>query len=183
MRYLLLGDSQAAGAPGAALEAMLRAQGHAVERHAVVGRGLVSWYLSHRGEVTALARRADRVVGLFGSNDLPDHPRFVEALAWWRSLGAWYSGPPQYADAARRSLGASLRALCSRQLGSRYLDVWTATGDSSCYAPDGVHLRTCGGEAWARAVVAQLPSSVPWIAYVGLSVLVIGAGVVLGRRA
>ncbi len=183
MRYLLVGDSQAAGPPGAALEAALRREGHEVARVAAVGQGVVSWYLTRRGEVEGLARQADRVVGLFGSNDAADHPRLRQALAWWRSLGAWYSGPPQYRDASRRRLGAALRVVIREQLGSRYLDVWTATGDPACYAPDGIHLRPCGGEAWAGAVVDQLPSSVPWLALGVLGAAALTVGVVLGRRA
>jgi lysophospholipase L1-like esterase len=183
VRYLLLGDSQAEGAPGRALEAALRAQGHEVVRVAASGQGAISWATRRRDEVTELVARVrpDRIVLLFGSNDSPTHPLFDEALTWFARAGVFYSGPPGYLDDERRPVGAAIRERAKAIFGRRYLDVWPATlRVPSYYGGDGVHMTAAGGEAWARAVLKQLPSF-PWLRLGAVGALAVGAYAIVRR--
>lgn len=182
MRYLLLGDSQAEGAPGRALEAALRAEGHEVVRIAREGRGVVSWYTSERSELEATVTRfrPERIVMLFGSNDSPSHPLFDEACVWFARAGAFYSGPPWYANDTRRPIGAAIRERVRAIFGRRYLDVWPSTMARGLHAPDGIHLTPAGGEAWARAVLEQLPSF-PWLRLGAVGALAVGAYAIVRR--
>lgn len=183
MRYLLLGDSQAAGHPGRALEAALRAEGHEVVRRGEIGEGVVTWYTRRQDEVIGLVRqvRPERIVLLFGSNDTPSHPLFDEACAWFSRAGAFYSGPPCYANDERRPIGARIRERVRGLFGRRYLDVWDATRDPRLYAPDGIHLNGSGGAVWARTVLAALPSGFPWLGLGVVGVALVGAYTLVRR--
>lgn len=181
MRILIVGDSQAAGAPGEALHRALVAQGHEVTRIAQVGKGLVSWR-SDGSLVAALEEvDPDTLIGLFGSNN-PPGPALMSAAQWFAALGGLYSGPPAYRDPARRELGARIRGQLAAALGSAYLDAWPATDRPEYYQPDGVHLRPDGGEAWARAVLAALDRRpFPLLAALGIGVVGVGAAYLAAR--
>lgn len=171
MRYLILGDSQAAGAPGEALQARLRARGHEVLRVAESGKGAIWWAFTspHLVQEATGGFQPDRVILLFGSNDEPS-PRLRQAFYQLERLAdgakVFYSGPPAYPDATgRRELGERLRLFARTTFGDRYLDAWPATDARRYFLRDGtnVHMTRAGGEAWADAIVEQLPTELAWL--------------------
>lgn len=181
MRILIVGDSQAAGAPGEALQRALTAEGYDVVRVAKVGKGLVSWRAD--GSLVAALEEVDpdTLLGLFGSNN-PPGPALMSAAQWFAALGGVYSGPPAYSDPSRRELGERIRAQLAPALGAAYLDVWTATDRPAYYQPDGIHLRPDGGDAWAVAVLARLDRRpFPLLAVLGIGALGIGAAYLAAR--
>ncbi len=171
MRYFILGDSQAAGAPGEALQARLRARGHEVLRVAESGKGAVWWAFNAPGRVQEAIGgfHPDRVILLFGSNDEPSE-RLRQAFHQLERLAdgakVFYSGPPAYPAATnRRELGERIRVFARSAFGDRYLDAWPATDARRFFLQDGtnVHMTRAGGEVWASAIVEQLPTELAWL--------------------
>ena len=184
MRTLIIGDSQAAGAPGQALEAGLRRAGDEVKRVGYSGQGPRTWRRTRWHEYQALLRvfRPDRVVLVFGSNDRASS-KLEAALVAFRDSArqVFYAGPPRYAEASaeRQDIGDRIRAMVLRVFGPKHLDAYPSTGPDVGRAPGGTHFTRAGGATWAAAIQRQLPKpSVGWL--VGLAV-VAGAGWILWR--
>lgn len=175
MRVLIVGDSQAEGPPGIALQRRLEESGASVLRRAYSGNGAVSWYRNRAAEYGALLRefRPTTVVLLFGTNDLASGA-LAQALQWFRAShwDVYYSGPPAYENRARRELAQGVRALAAETFGRRYIDVWQATSRGP-YAPDGIHLQPLGGRAWADVVMPRIQRLVwPFVAGLAACALV-----------
>jgi hypothetical protein len=158
MRVLIIGDSQAAGAPGRSTESLLESLGVSVRRVGLSGQGAYDWSRVHwpkyQNELAAF--NPDDVLLIFGSNDAATM-NLEAAMARFRDSGprVWYSGPPMYRDPLRQSKGGDIRAMAKRVFGSRYLDAWPYTGSHVPRAADGVHFGPAGGRVWAEGIVAS----------------------------
>jgi lysophospholipase L1-like esterase len=161
MKVLIVGDSQAAGAPGATLERLLAGAGAQVRRIAHEGHGAYDWLRMHWDEyLGALQWKPDKVVLVFGSNDLASS-NLERAMRAFKSSpsNVYYAGPPRYdqrPDLQERA--ASIRALAQSVFGSRHLDAWPHTGRSVPRAGDGAHFTAAGGRMWGEAMARQLSS-------------------------
>jgi hypothetical protein len=157
MRILIIGDSQA-GAPGAALEALLNGLGASVKRIFREGQGPADWSRSHWSiYASALdSFRPTDVILIFGSNDPPNEALQLAMERFWQSHArVWYAGPPRYQDEALQRRGAAVRTMARRVFGARYLDAWPFTGPAVPRAPDGVHFGRAGAQAWARGMFSE----------------------------
>lgn len=159
MNILIVGDSQAAGTPGATLERLLREGGAQVRRIGYVGHGAYDWTRMHWNEyLNALQSRPDKVVLVFGSNDAPNTQleRAMEQFAA-SAPHVYYAGPPRYdrrPDLQSRSEGIRIQA--QRVFGANHLDAWPHTGAEVPRASDGAHFTSAGGAHWGRAMAEQV---------------------------
>jgi lysophospholipase L1-like esterase len=175
VNVLIVGDSQAAGAPGVTLEQALREAGAQVRRIGHVGHGAYDWTRMHWNEyLNALQSRPDKVILVFGSND-PPSASLERAMRMFRSspTEVYYAGPPRYdrrPDLQERSVG--IRDLAKTVFGDKHLDAWPHTGADVPRASDGAHFTTAGGRVWGEAIARQLSDVVspfrsatraPWV--------------------
>jgi len=180
MRTLIIGDSQAAGPPGRALEERLRQQGDDVARVGHTGHGAGDWRHMHWAQYLELLARLQpqRVILMFGVNDLAGE-RLRQAMLDFRASAPelYYAGPPQYPtrpDAQARSV--RVRELAQSVFGSRHLDAWPVSGPGVERTHDGLHFTHVGGAVWARGIAEELPQG-------GLVGLVVGGLVLAGAAA
>lgn len=155
MKILIIGDSQAAGSPGAAVERALRQQGHDVRRIGYSGHGAADWVRLHWAEYEAALRgRPQDVLLIFGSND-PANDTLRAAMRRLKDSHGrvWYAGPPRYRDAAAQARGVGIREMARQEFGPRFLDAYPHTDESVPRAPDGVHFTRAGGDAWGAGIV------------------------------
>lgn len=155
MKILIIGDSQAAGPVGAAVESRLRQEGHQVVRIGHSGHGAYDWTRMHWDEYeSALRGRPDDVLLIFGSND-PANDSLRGALRRFKDSAGrvWYAGPPRYGDATAQARGAGIRAMVREEFGDRFLDAYPYTGSAVPRAPDGLHFTRAGGDVWAAGII------------------------------
>lgn len=156
MKVLIVGDSQAAGPPGAAVERILRSEGHRVVRIGHSGHGAADWSRMHWSEYQAALRdlSPDDVILIFGSND-PANESLQSALRRFKDSAGrvWYAGPPRYRDSTAQARGAGIREMVRREFGDRFLDAYPYTGESVPRAPDGLHFTRAGGDVWGTGIV------------------------------
>lgn len=158
MNILIVGDSQAAGAPGATLERDLREAGAQVRRISHEGHGAYDWTRMHWNEyLIALQARPDKVILVFGSND-PPSANLERAMRTFKSSApsVYYAGPPRYdrrPDLQERAEG--IRHIAMTVFEDKHLDAWPHTGPSVPRASDGAHFTTSGGQQWGRAIAQQ----------------------------
>jgi lysophospholipase L1-like esterase len=159
MTVLIIGDSQAAGAPGATLEQVLREAGQQVRRIGYVGHGAYDWTQLHWNEyVNALQARPEKVVLVFGTNDAPN-TALERAMQQFKASASkvYYAGPPRYDERPDLQVRAEgIRQIASNVFGRRHLDAWPHTGPAVPRASDGAHFTSAGGASWGRAIAAQL---------------------------
>lgn len=154
-RILIIGDSQAAGPVGAALESRLRQEGYQVARIGHSGHGAYDWTRMHWDEYeSALRVGPDDVILIFGSND-PANEALRGALRRFKDSATrvWYAGPPRYRDATAQARGRGIREMVREEFGDRFLDAYPYTGESVPRAPDGLHFTRSGGEVWASGIL------------------------------
>jgi len=162
VNILIIGDSQAAGAPGRLFEAKLREGGHATRRVGYPGHGAEDWVRLHWREYESLLRafRPDQVVMIFGSND-PASERLSSALERFKGSNpkVYYAGPPRYnANPETQAKGEAIRSMASRVFGGTYLDAYPYTGPSVPRASDGVHFGVTGAGIWASGMLREWSS-------------------------
>lgn len=160
MRVLIVGDSQAEGAPGSALEARLRGQGVETRRIGYVGHGAYDWTRMHWPEYQAAlsAFQPDQVIMVFGSNDAPN-ANLEQAMQRFKASASkvYYAGPPRYDRvASSQALSVGIRDMAKRVFGNKHLDAWPYTGASVPRAGDGLHFTAAGGATWADGMVRDL---------------------------
>lgn len=185
MRVLIVGDSQAAGAPGRALEDDLRRRGYDTRRIGHSGHGAYDWTRLHWSEYRGALQlfRPNGVIMVFGSNDAasPSLERAMRMFIAESPVPVWYTGPPRYDRRPDvQAKGARIRDLAKRVFGRRYVDAWPVTGPEAGRSPDGLHFTSSGGRPWGELASRSLttaPSVLePWWKYVvagsGVAVLV-----------
>ena len=163
MKILIVGDSQAEGAPGRAVETRLRAAGHEVRRIGYVGHGAYDWTRMHWDEYQSALRgmRPDQVMMIFGSND-PPNARLEQAMQTFKASApkVYYAGPPRYDRRPDvQAVSAGIRTMASRVFGGKHLDAWPHTGTSTPRAGDGLHFTRSGGAVWAEGLMRDWSSS------------------------
>lgn len=157
-RILIVGDSHVVGAPGVALEQLLRDKGAAsVDRQAEVGWGPADW-LSRRGnelETRILATNPDVVIWWFGTND--SAAEVGDAVGTFRlwAPSSWFLGPPSYSDPQRQARAAALVSIERRVFGSRFVDNRVLTVGLP-RGRDDVHFTAEGAEPWAARIVTVM---------------------------
>ena len=179
MRTLIIGDSQAAGPPGMALEALLKRRGDAVYRRGISGHGAADWRRLHWESYQGLLRmfQPQRVVLIFGSNDPANHALENALLAFKNSNPkVYYAGPPRYDENPEvQARSAKIRTMVQRVFGSRHLDAWPVTGPDVPRTRGGLHFTREGGAVWAKSIAAGLESHLGL--YIGAGVLLVAAGI------
>jgi len=181
MRTLIIGDSQAAGAPGTALEELLRQKGDTVYHRGISGHGAADWVRLHWESYQGLLRmfQPQRVILVFGSNDPANHALENALLRFKNSLpgAVYYAGPPRYdRNASAQARGTEIRAMVKRVFGSRHLDAWPSTGPEVPRSANGLHFTREGGAVWAKAIARGLDSSNLGV-FIGAGVLFVAAGI------
>jgi hypothetical protein len=159
MKVLIIGDSQAAGAPGRAFESELRARGIETRRIGHSGHGAYDWTRMHWPEYQAAIRSfaPDQVIMIFGSND-PAGERLQNALLRFKASApkVSYAGPPRYDGRPDvQAKGAPIRDMASRVFGRDYLDAYPYTGPTVPRARDRVHFGPTGGATWAAGMARE----------------------------
>jgi hypothetical protein len=156
MKVLIVGDSQAAGPPGAAVERILRSEGQRVVRIGHSGHGAADWSRMHWDQYRAALRdlSPDDVILIFGSND-PANDALRDALRRFKDSAGrvWYAGPPRYRDSTAQTRGSGIRAMVREEFGDRFLDAYPYTGEVVPRAPDGLHFTRAGGDVWGAGIV------------------------------
>lgn len=152
---LIVGDSQAAGPVGAALESRLREDGFRVHRVGKSGQGAYDWSRLHWAEYEAALRSVspDDVILVFGSNDPANENLRTSLRRFKDSAGkVWYAGPPRYPEASAQTRGAGIRSMVQAEFGDRHLDAYPYTGSAVPRAPDGLHFTRAGGDVWGSGI-------------------------------
>ena len=167
-RWVIVGDSLASGAAGAALVLLMDREG--AETHTISPPGQPPADVRADTATWTAVRSigADHLVFVLGTNDCIRLSRandrraaLAEIEASIRGLlrgvpSAWLVGPPSFA--ARLSWGAECPAVIDierRVFGDRFIDATRFTSDEGRTSDD-VHFDAAGGEAWAASVATAL---------------------------
>lgn len=159
MRILIVGDSQAEGPVGRAVQAAFQAAGHTVQRIAYVGHGAYDWTRMHWPEYqSALASlRPDQVIMIFGGND-PANSNLERAFRQFKASApaVFYAGPPRYDGRPDIQAQTSpIRDLAKRVFGNKHLDAYPYSGPDVPRAGDRIHFGTTGGRVWADGILRE----------------------------